>query len=149
MVIDFILYATDWVRKMQGYPRKDWSTVATQAFSNLKGQVPNVQNSIKVHSSTAAQKIVQIPFRKTGSQMIKQITSIPWMQVIHVVLSSLQILLSLIQIAFTGLRFAFTTIRLAIQGVTMTLSAALFACHSLIVVLGSKASTPQPKAKAE
>lgn len=149
IVIDIILYAADWVRKMQGHPRKDWSTIATQAFSDVKSQIPNVQNTIKVHSSTAAQKIFQIPFRKTGSQMIKLITSIPWMQIIHVVQSSLQILLSLIQIAFAGLRFAVTTIRLTIQGVTMTLSAAFFACHSLIVVLGSKASTPQPKAKAE
>ena len=149
MVINFILYAANWIRKMQGHPRKDWSTIAAQAFSDLKSQVPNVQNTIKEHSSTAAQKILQIPFRKTGSQMIKLMTSIPWMQMIHVVQSSLQILLSLIQIAFASLRFAFVTIRLAIQGVTMTLSATFFAFHSLIVVLGNKASTPQPKAKAE
>ena len=149
MVINFILYASDWVRKMKGHPRKDWSTMATQAFSDVKSQVRNVQNTIKVHSPTAAQENFQIPFRKTGSQMIKLITSIPWMQMIHVVQSSLQILLVLIQIAFPGLRFALTTIRLAIQGVMMTLSSASFVCRSLIVVLGSKASTPQPKAKAE
>lgn len=149
IVINVILYAADWVRKTQGHPRGDWSSIATQAFSDVKSQVPNVQNTIKIHSSTAARKIFQIPFRKTGSQMMKLITSIPWMQMIHVVQSSLQILLSLIQIAFASLRFAFATVRLAIQGLAMTLSAAFFACHSLIVVLSNRASTPQPKAKAE